>query len=199
MPRRLGLLAAFGFVLVVAAAYGRTGPKQPAESWVYPGTKWVYASDDGGYELLVTSAEQKGDSRILHLEQSQDGKMTMTDTWGISSEGVYRTSLAGGEADNPAFLAKWPHKAGEKWVSRAELKGGITITQSFTTHNIEAVKVPAGTFQAIHVEFVLEATEERTVGAEYWFAPEVGIVKLRVQKGDGIVTHELKSFTLGKQ
>jgi len=199
MPRSLGILPAFGFILLVASAHGGPAPKQVPESWTNPGTKWVYKTDTETYELLVTSAEQKGDTRIIHLEQSQDGKLTMSDNWAISSEGVCRTSLTGVEGDEATFLVKFPFKPNEKWSASATLKGGITLTQNFTAGSVEIVKVPAGPFQAVHVVFSIEATEERTVGAEYWFAPDVGIVKMRVQKGDGIVTHELKSFTPGKQ
>jgi hypothetical protein len=199
MPRKRGILPAFTFMFIIATAHGVAGPKQLPDSWANPGTKWVYQSEGETYELLVTSAEQKGDTRILHLEQSQDGKLTMSDNWGVSTEGVYRTSLTGAAGDPAAFLVKYPHKPDEKWTARAELKGDITLCQSFMARDVELVKVPAGTFQAIHVEFILEATGERTVGAEYWFAQDVGIVKMRLQKGDRIVTHELKSFTPGKE
>ncbi|MCE9564865.1 MAG: DUF3108 domain-containing protein [Planctomycetes bacterium] len=199
MPRSLGILPAFGFILLAASAHGGASPKQVSDSWTNPGTKWVYQTETEIYELLVTTAEQKGDTRVLHLEQSQDGKLTMSDNWGISSEGICRTSLTGIAGDPAAFLVKFSYKPGEKWTARADLKGDVTLTQSFTAREFEIVKVPAGTFHAIHVEFLTEATGERTVGAEYWFAPDAGIVKMRVQKGDGIVTHELKSFTPGKE
>jgi hypothetical protein len=75
--------------------------------------------------------------------------------------------------------------------------GGQTIKGNFKA-NTEKVTVPAGTYDAVHVkgENMKIGTTETTV--DYWFAKDVGIVKLKFSLGSQDATLELESYTAGK-
>ena len=75
--------------------------------------------------------------------------------------------------------------------------GGQAIKGKFTASK-EKVTVPAGTYDAVHVkgDNMTIGTTQTTV--EYWFAKDVGIVKLKFTLGSQDATLELESYTAGK-
>ncbi|MBY0460989.1 MAG: DUF3108 domain-containing protein, partial [Gemmataceae bacterium] len=107
----------------------------------------------------------------------------------VSAAGVFRTQSAGTVMDPPLALVRTPFRAGDTWAFNT---AGLDGTKKVL--GVEAVKVPAGTFDAVRIE-----TDYTTGGvrrkSEAWYAPGVGLIKLTE---DGRDTMLLKSFTPGK-
>ena len=82
----------------------------------------------------------------------------------------------------PYCLLKLPHKVGDKWGGDKETGEPMTVAGK-----VEAVKVPAGTFEAIRVD--------QGPLTSSWYAPGVGLVKYDYNGNK----QELKSFTLPKE
>ena len=65
--------------------------------------------------------------------------------------------------------------------------------------NKESVTVPAGTYpDAIHVKGADMKIGTTATNIDYWFAKDVGIVKLKFTLGTQEAVLELKSYTPGK-
>jgi hypothetical protein len=69
---------------------------------------------------------------------------------------------------------------------------------AYTRGKAEEVEVPAGKFEAVRVEGVVDLGTGRTQKSVEWHAVGVGVVKLVVDRGGGEQTTVLKSFTPGK-
>jgi hypothetical protein len=72
------------------------------------------------------------------------------------------------------------------------------MKMSFTAGGSEEVEVPAGKYKAVRVDADGTIAGTRT-GVTYWFAPDIGVVKMRYSIAGSDSVLELKSFTPGKK
>jgi hypothetical protein len=106
---------------------------------------------EGKYTVTVETsfAELPGRKHRYVYEVSQDGLFQKTD-----------------DGKTHALL-KLPHKEGTTWTSE-NVKPGDKLT--YTVGKQEEVEVPAGKYQAIGVEVVLEQSGGETKKVTYWYA-----------------------------
>lgn len=145
------------------------------------GAKWVYETPGGELESAVVSAVQKGDDGSLTVSRTgADGTRVAYSDVIVSAAGLRQQRDA---ADRLGWVLKATAKAGDSWDSP---EGKRTVSGP------EEVKVPAGTFNALRVDW-----EQSGASHTSWYAIGVGEVK-RVRKLDGTetVTRALKSFQL---
>jgi hypothetical protein len=164
---------------LVAAPVPKGAEQKPLYFPTAVGAKWVYETPDGELETAVVSAVEKGDDGALTVSRAgADGTRVAYTKTVVTANGLRRDDAANGKS---GWLLKTNVKAGDSWDSPDGKR---------TVYGPEEVKVPAGTFTALRVEW-------EQFGASYasWYAPGVGEVK-RVAKVDGTetVTRALKAF-----
>lgn len=173
----------FAVALFGAPLFAAPVPKGAEQKPIYfptaIGAKWVYETGDDQLETAVVSAVEKGDDGTLIVSRKGvDGTRTVYAKVIVSVGGLQQQRDA---ADRVGWVLKANVKVGDSWDSPEGKR---------TVHGPEEVKVPAGTFNALRVEW-------EQYGASYtsWYAAGIGEVK-RVRKLDGTetVTRALKAF-----
>jgi hypothetical protein len=157
-------------------------PVQKGARWVYEDTElWFKESGPHGeYSEVVTDVSDgaRGAKVVTVARVEAGGKTGVTRSYEVSTTGVFGLPERGALSTRPFCYLKLPHKAGQTW-------------DSFVAHGPEKLKVPAGEFEVIRVEWryydgPLDVT---------YYAPGVGPVKKVWQQSQISV---LKSFTPGK-
>jgi hypothetical protein len=195
------LAIASALVLLLTAAAAAPIPKEKAKAPdYYPtalGSKWVYKVGETEMTFVVTAVERKKDETLATIENQLNGLTAATERLSVSDKGVFRTELNKAVVDPPFCILKSPHKPGDKWDADSNVRGQ-QLKVAFATRESEEVAVPAGKYKAVRVDGdgVLAGTATKVT---YWFAPDVGIVKLRHVLANGDLVLELKSFTPGKK
>ena len=111
--------------------------------------------------------------------------------------GVYRFEAAGKEINPPECFLRLPLVKGASWEVDSE-SAGVKIKGTFVG-NDDAVAVPAGKFQTMTVASKDLQLGSQPMTMEYWFAPQVGVVKQRAQVGSNFqTTLELQKFEAAK-
>ena len=189
----LSVLAVLTFAIALPAQEGAaTHPYYPLKT----GSEWVYKVQGGPIKVKVAGTEKVGSSNGFKLETSAGNKVSATETIAVTKEGVQRFNVNGLNPEQPILFLPADPEATKSWevntkVSNQVIKGTFNITK-------ENVTVPAGKYDTIHVK-----GQDMTIGAtqttvEYWFAKDVGIVKLRFTLGNQDAVLELESYTAGK-
>ena len=160
------------------------------------GSVWTYKVQGGPIQVKVAGTEKAGTHTGYKLETTAAGKVSATEVVAFTDEGIQRFSVNQLNAEPPILFLPKDVDATKEWnvdskVAGQEIKGTFKIDK-------EKVTVPAGTYDTIHVKGA-----EMTIGAtkttvEYWFAKDVGIVKLRFTLGTQDAVLELESYTAGK-
>jgi hypothetical protein len=183
-----------GLSVLTVLVLGLTLPAQegtPAGHPYYPlkvQSEWTYKVQGGPIKVK--------DTTVYKLETSAGNKVSATESVGITNEGVARFNVNNLSPDTPIlFLPKDP-EATKEWnidtkVANQPIKGTFKVSK-------EKVTVPAGSYDTIYVKgSEMEIGGTRT-SVEYWFAKDIGIVKLRFSLGSQDATLELESYTPGK-
>jgi hypothetical protein len=191
-----------GLSVLTVLVLGLTLPAQegtPAGHPYYPlkvQSEWTYKVQGGPIKVKVTGTEKLKDTTVYKLETSAGNKVSATESVGITNEGVARFNVNNLSPDTPIlFLPKDP-EATKEWnidtkVANQPIKGTFKVSK-------EKVTVPAGSYDTIYVKgSEMEIGGTRT-SVEYWFAKDIGIVKLRFSLGSQDATLELESYTPGK-
>lgn len=185
---------------LAASASPPTAPPPREVVYYFPtkvGAKWVRLWSDGkGKEAevveVVTAVEEgrDGAKRVTVGFIGRDGKPSPAREFEVSSRGLFWTkNLAFGRSpEKPLCELELPHKAGQEW---SDDETDLNTKQS--AHGPEKLKVPAGEFECIRVEYRDSRSPDPTQIC--WYAPGVGLVKLT--SGDTRIV--LKSFTPGKE
>ena len=172
-------------------------PPRPKTIYYYPvtvGTKWVttYSWGINGERddtWIITAAKDGKDGvKIITVGLHVEGKTYPDCVMEVSNQGLFHAEHLGSLMG--LFIPKWelklPHKEGQRWG------GGLPDTSAIA-HGPEKVKVPAGEFDCIRVEW-----RQKDVQVPFrtnWYSPGVGMVK--EERSDRKIV--LKSFTLGKE
>jgi hypothetical protein len=159
------------------------------------GSAWHYKSNDTKVTLKVTKHEKVGDKLCAVIETLRDGKVEGTECVSVSQAGAIRVSFNGQAASVPLMFLKFPPKKGEKWkvdsmIGSENVKGEFTIEE-------EKIKVPQGEYDTIKSVGAIEVNGQATTIA-YWFAKNVGVVKLLIKTAESEVVLELEKYEAAK-
>lgn len=211
MIRKLVLAASAWALVLVGTSAQQEVPV--LETPFYPlqvGNTWIYrVGGEKGDQKVVVKVEKlemvefrKGDK----IEKVPAHRLAITKDDRVKSEfvavlpdGVYRIAGDPKDGNQPLRFFKLPLKKGEKWEVNATLDG-VSLRGHFQANEAE-VKVPAATtkpYQTMTVSGTDFQIGSQTMSLEYWFAPNVGIVKQWVKLGSYEVTLELEKFIPGK-
>jgi hypothetical protein len=193
-------LAGFSVLAVLVAAVAVPAQQDaPTAHPYFPlkvGAEWTYKVQGGPIKVKVTGTEKAGGANGYKLETSAGNKVSATETVAVTDEGVKRFNVNGLNPDSPIlFLPKDPETTKE-WTVDTKVSGQ-TIKGTFRAGK-DKVTVPAGNYDCIHIKGTdMEIGATKTT-VEYWFAKDVGIVKLKFTLGTQEAVLELESYTAGK-
>ena len=134
-----------------------------------------YTEEVIGYNLQVA-----GGGKVLHEQVL------------VAEDGVYRISGAGKIISPPLCFLKKDARKGETWKVDSQSENAV-LKGEFSADE-EVVKVPLGEYKTVVVrsrDFQIGAEK---LQVEYWFSPNVGMVKQRVRVGNHDVTLELEKI-----
>lgn len=197
MPSHL-LLLALACALSVSQVVPEAPPPRPATLY-FPtrvGAKWVYLwtsdkeKDEEVVEVVAAIEQGKDGAKVITVARvGRDGNAHPVQRFEVSSRGLLWTeNLFGQGLHGPGCQLKLPHKPGQKWSN-----GWTGLKTTLTAHGPEKVKVPAGEFECIRVEYRDERSPDPI--QTRWYAVGIGEVKLK--SGDLLIV--LKSFDAGKE
>ena len=134
------------------------------------GDRYEFVQEDMLLNYVVTEAAETKEGLRVRLEQeAREARRIHAETVILSARGVKVVEYNGTKLDPPFWWVKLPHEEENSW---ADAFGEQTWTGK--TVGWEEVKVPAGTFRAIHVQHI----EPKPRGiTSYWFAPGIGCIK----------------------
>jgi hypothetical protein len=190
-----------GLAVLAILTIGVTLPAQDAPTThpYYPlkvGSEWSYKVQGGPIKVKVAGTEKAGMFTGYKLETSAGNKVSATETVAVTPEGVKRFNVNGLNPDQPILFLPTNPEETKSWDVDTKV-AGQTIKGKFTAAK-EKVTVPAGTYDAIHVKGADMQIGATSTTVEYWFAKDVGIVKLKFTLGTQDATLELESYTAGK-
>jgi hypothetical protein len=201
LTRLLTLLVAGGLAASLVGAPKLKKKEPPIYMPTAVGTEWVY--DDNGRdwteEIAAAKAGDGGERHLTIRYWADPAEGAHEKTVVVSASGVFHQYAAGIYHD-PMCLLKLPLTPGQTWevnLSLPEFRFGYDATM--TVGVAEAVKVPAGTFQAVPVRKETTTRNGRKLArpevTTTWWAPDMGVV--RYQSGD--TDRKLKQFMPGKK
>jgi hypothetical protein len=187
------VLAVVALAVSVHAQDAKTHPYFPLKI----GAEWTYKVQGGPIKVKVTGTEKAGMFNGFKLETSAGNKVSATETVAVTDEGVKRFNVNGLNPEEPILFLPMDPETSKEWNINTKVSNQ-TIKGTFKASKATGIKVPAGTYDCIHVK-----GDEMEIGAtkttvEYWFAKDVGIVMLKFTLGSQEATLELESYTAGK-
>jgi hypothetical protein len=180
--------------LLLGSAPALLGQEKAVETPYYPlkaGTKWEYRAGDRKLVSRVARQDEKG----TLIEVLIDGKVVDRQHILIKADGIYRTTLNGEAYSSPFRLLNLPPKAGDKWrfdtaLKEQKLQGEVRISEAEVT-------VPAGKYKTFAATADFKVGD-RSAGTTWYFAPDVGPVKIVVKGRTEDLVIELEKLEPGK-
>jgi hypothetical protein len=159
------------------------------------GHKWEYVDAKGqpSHVEEVTDVAEKDGAKIVTVTRTRNGVQGTKSVFRVDKDGVSRVSVGPLEYSPPLLFVKPTVKEGETWTAKLSI-GKSEAEYEITVGKAEEITTPAGKFNAIPVR-QQNLINKSAAPLEYWFAPNVGLVKSGTARG--LVT-ELKAFTPGK-
>jgi hypothetical protein len=158
---------------------------------------WSYKVTGGPITVKVAKEKEtvKGVA-CYKVETSAGGKVAATELVAFTKDGVMRYSVNGLQPDAPIMFLKAGAKKGDSWavdtkVSGQTVKGTFNVTE-------EKVKIGDKEYDTLVVKGDDMEIGSTKTSVAYWFAKDVGIVKLKFTLGTQDAVLELESFTPGK-
>jgi hypothetical protein len=155
------------------------------------GSKWVYTTNGKEHVEVVTAVERKDGVTTVTVEYERAGGNRPIQTIEVRPDGLYMTYEVGKAYETPVCMLKLPVKIGESWTVRTNRPdiGALRFDREVIEET--DVETPAGRFRAVRVRGRTDIGNQGRVQSDYWYAPEVGLVKLDERV--------LQSFTPGKR
>ena len=182
LMRKLGLAATFLF----AVAMARADQLLPTAD----GTTWQYDSKEefGGPTaapaatsiVTLRVGRQTFDGKeFIKFETLSEDSLIRTELVTVDDQGIICHARGGKDGrmvklDPPQTIVRGNLKVGDSWDSEGEV-AGMEIRQHFTVTGEELVRVPAGSFRALHIH--CEDSSVMSVALDRWFVAGLGFVK----------------------
>jgi hypothetical protein len=164
-------------ILILSFVRGAPTPHHLRKPIVYPfpttvGTKWVYKDGTDTVTRVIRQVRSIDETRIVSVVEI-DAKMNdcpYAQYW-VSGSGVYQLEDHGVKCPTPLRLLKLPFAVGDSWSFDF-----VGVEYTHRSCNTERLILPAGTFEALIVEW-LHPDRKGAKSGRWWFASEVGVVK----------------------
>jgi hypothetical protein len=195
--KRLAGLSVLSVLVVTLAVPAQEGA--PANPY-YPlkdQATWVYDVQGGPITVKVVGKEKVKDTQAYKLETSAGGKVSATETVGITKDGIVRFNVNGLAPEAPILFLPTDPEATKEWSVDTKV-GNETIKGTFKATKEQVVLANGTKYDTIYVKGADMKIGNTTTTVEYWFAKDVGIVKLKFTLGAQDATLELTKYTAGK-
>jgi hypothetical protein len=177
-------------------------PTAEGTSWEYEMTETLTATAPVRSVITVRASKQLLDGKeVAKLETLSGNVVTKTELVSVDENGIACLARSGKDGkitklNPPQPIIAAPLKVGATWELEGEA-AGMKMHQRFTVLAEESVTVPAGNFQAFHLQ--CEDSSLMSIKLDRWFVPGTGLVKeTTVVRGPGMlqrVTLELNKIT----
>lgn len=196
---------AFPLLLALLSSNLLAQDQAPKEDKYYPlkkGSTWEYVTAGKSFRIELVEFEMVGDTLCAKLESILNGNTVASEHVAVKDDGVYRYKYNNIEINPPLKFLVLPAAPDKTWQvdSSAQTPGGeqLNLKGTFTT-KAEPVKVPAGDYQTISSSSSSFEVMGQKLEMNYFFAPDVGMVKQIVKLGNSTVVVELQKYTPGGQ
>lgn len=185
-------------VFIPACARPRPGPTKPDYYPLTKGNRWEFLVVTGGKPPVIAVCSVV-DFDLHHGKVVARLEMKYPDHFGIFEElcvggkGMYRCSFPGAKLPRPITILRYPVQAREHWSEVTRLGGEETEIFTRILGTAEEVQVPAGRFDAVTVETILQ-TPTQHAKTTSWYVDTVGLVKQLVTADGQTTTMELLRF-----
>lgn len=142
------------------------------------GTEWVYECGGRTATQTITKAE-KTDAGVVIVMclLAKDGD-PQESVWRVSDKALSQLAQRRDEFDRPVEFVKLPAKEGDSWAVEQTVDQVVQYSGKVTVGKVEVVEVPAGKFDCVRIDWDYKIGE-RAVKRTYWYAPGVGLVKIK--------------------
>lgn len=160
------------------------------------GSKWEYINtgvgEDRKHTEEITAAEEKeGVLRVTFRRTRPETKTPFDTVYEVGKKDISLSQSGPLAYDPPLPTLRKGMKPGDKWEVETSISGRKSVF-GFEIGNAAEVKTPAGLFVAVPITRKTQGS--KLPGYTYWYAPDVGLVKI----DSGPVTTLLTKFTAGK-
>lgn len=186
-------------LLIVGLSLSAQDTAAPVTNPYYPiktGSEWTYKVQGGPIKMKITGTEKVGQATGYKIEVTAGNKVSATEVVGVTKDGVVRYKVNDVAADTPILFLPTDPEATKDW--KIDTKAGGQKLEGTFKASKEKITVPAGTYDTIHVKGSGMQVGNTTSDIDYWFAKDVGIVKLRFTLGSQDATLELEKYEPGK-
>jgi hypothetical protein len=195
-------LAAGLFLAAVPVRAEALLPTAEGTSWEYESTETLTGAAPVRSIITVRATKQLLDGKeVAKLETLSGNVVSKTELVSVDENGIACLARSGKDGkivklNPPQPIIAAPLKVGAAWELEGEA-AGMKMHQRFTVLAEENVTVPAGNFQAFHLQ--CEDSSLVSTKLDRWFVPGTGFVKeTTVVRGPGMlqrVTLELNKLT----
>jgi hypothetical protein len=194
------------------SASAQKDAKSAADYWPFrEGNTWTIALTLGEKKMTqvitVTKVATKDGKTRAELEYKTDGHVDMLEIYEVDANTIVRVSSGPNGANKltpPLPVIQFPMTAGKKWNWKGETAlndSPFTASAELTVSGPETVKMDAVSFRAMRVHMDLEVKsgeQALKVPNDYWFAPNVGLVKQKATLGSQTIEGTITSYKLAK-
>jgi len=181
------VLSAVAIAAPVPKALKKGGPEwMPLDS----GAKWEYvAADDNSTTTDTREITSVSEKDGFHFASQRT--INLTQEFRRDADGVAVVKTTNRGDTKPRYIIKHAMKEGDTWENDL---GGYTETR--TVGKVEKIKLPAGEFEAVPVQFKYVQNGTQFQSGTVWYADGVGLVRIDTE---GSSSEVLKAFTPGKK
>ena len=158
---------------------------------------WVYDVQGGPIQVKVVGTEKVKDTTGYKLETSAGGKVSANETVGVTKDGIVRFNVNGLTPEAPILFLPTDPETTKEWTVDTKV-GNETIKGTFKASKEKITLANGTSYDTIYVKGADMKIGATTTTVEYWFAKDVGIVKLKFTLGSQDATLELNKYTPGK-
>ena len=183
-------------------------PSKELTSRYFPmkvGSEWAFKYSNGNKIIAKCAGRDSvGGREYYKLEYVSGGKVTFSEYYVIEPDGLYRQYTGTIMADPAIKCLPLPPREGDTWESDVKVWSvpptpndkplPVGIRGSV---RVEAVKVPAGTFEKAVVGETRRIVNKKETIDTTWWVEDVGPVKFVTKSADGETVRELEKYTPG--
>ena len=203
------LVFLFAFLMLTILFLTTPAFCQETKDW-FPldvGYWWIYQVGDLDIDMIVkiTGKEKIGKYDCFVVEMGDtEGNTSSIEYYCKTGDSV----LVVGEKDvktgkkkifeTPQLYLKIPVKQGMKWTVSKEVTKDGTVREIKEVTGSDSMKIPAGSFKALKVVSIKKLSGKTAKNFELWYAPGVGVVKMRLKSNGEDLSMPLKEYSLKK-
>jgi hypothetical protein len=189
------------FALLLSFNVAAQPPAEKKDATYFPmqvGATWQYKAAESKMTVKIVGHEKIGDVMCTKMETSIDGSVVANEHIAHTADGFARVAYNGQKLDKPLLFLKLPSKSGESWDIDTKIGGqSVETIKGKLTVGEEEIEVPAGKYKTVTASGEMDINGQ-PAKFSFWFAENVGIVKLTIEIGVNVQVRELLKYEPAK-